>query len=249
MDSDSFPHTEDSSLLNPMVVSTGYDAILQLGKKLVDEFELDTSTDTLGRWMAHYIAELIHDAETAVSEERIEKRSRCAKAILEFWKHRREFPNGKRPFEDVEPILRALESLDPQCDTPRYFASLRTGASEVDQNPETKRWLELIDGIDYSAKVMIRFCLVQAAQNGLDKSKEWVSLTENLGEEDSIDLSVVRTISDENDLLNTPTLKEFSRKEIENRIKRLDGFIGFASTLLTELRQKLSKSDNPPASS
>src|SRR5680860_1410314 len=138
MDSHSFPHTEDSSLLNPMVVSTGYDAILQLGKKLVDEFDLDTSTDTLGRWMAHYIAELILDAETAASEERIKKKLRCAKAILEFWKHRRDFPDGKRPFEDVEQILRILESLDPKCDTPRYFSHLRTGANDVEQNPETK---------------------------------------------------------------------------------------------------------------
>src|SRR5680860_5396 len=150
MDSHSFPHTEDSSLLNPMVVSTGYDAILQLGKKLVDEFDLDTSTDTLGRWMAHYIAELILDAETAASEERIKKKLRCAKAILEFWKHRRDFPDGKRPFEDVEQILRILESLDPKCDTPRYFSHLRTGANDVEQNPETKRWLDTIDAVSYT---------------------------------------------------------------------------------------------------
>lgn len=98
-----------------MVTSVRSDPVLQLGKKIVDELGLDQSVDTLSRWMAHYIAELIHSAETADTEDRSEKLSRCASAILDLWEHRSELPNGKRPFEDVEPILRALQSLDLGC--------------------------------------------------------------------------------------------------------------------------------------
>ncbi len=46
--------------------------------------------------------------------------------------------NGKRPFEDVEPILRALESLDLNNNTPRYFRSVSTAEQDV----ETMRWLD-----------------------------------------------------------------------------------------------------------
>ena len=40
-----------------MVKRIRSDSVLALGKKLVDELGLDQSVDTLGRWMAHYIAE------------------------------------------------------------------------------------------------------------------------------------------------------------------------------------------------
>lgn len=43
--------------------------------------------------------------------------------------HRAAFPNGKRPFEDLEPVMRAIESLDPEDDTPRYFRSARAPKS------------------------------------------------------------------------------------------------------------------------
>ena len=50
--------------------------------------------------------------------------------------------NGKRPFEDVEPILRALESLDLNNNTPIYFRSVRTAAGTAEQDVETMRWLD-----------------------------------------------------------------------------------------------------------
>jgi hypothetical protein len=110
------------------------DAVLALGKKLVAELGLDQSVDTLSRWMAHYIAELMHAAETAEDAKRQELTSRCCVAILDLWRHRRELPDGKRPFEDIEPILRALQSLDPEDTTPRYFRSARPNQAETEQD-------------------------------------------------------------------------------------------------------------------
>ena len=108
--------------------------ILDLGRALVEELGLDPGVDTLSRWMAHYIAELIEAAETAKVEERPAKLAKFADAILKLWEHRHHLPNGKRPFEDLEPILRALESLDPNDDTARYFRSLRMASDESEKN-------------------------------------------------------------------------------------------------------------------
>lgn len=86
-----------------MADSAQFDDVLKLGKQLVAELGLDQSADTLGRWMTHYIAELIHSAEIANEKDRDEQRSKCASAILELWDHHAAIPNGKRPFQDYEP--------------------------------------------------------------------------------------------------------------------------------------------------
>src|SRR6266849_5134822 len=111
--SDMCSHTSESSSSEPMVNRIRSDSILKLGKKIVDELGLDQTVDTLGRWMAHYIAGKVRDVEATTGEDHAQKMSECSDAILKLWAHRSELPNGKRPFEGFEPIFRALQSLDP----------------------------------------------------------------------------------------------------------------------------------------
>src|SRR2546425_816694 len=124
--------------------SSRSDAVLKLGKKIVDEFGLDQSVDTLGRWMAHYIAELIHDVETADANDKPAKSAKCSAAILDLWRHRNNYRNGERPLEDFEPVLRTLESLDPTDHRPRYFREIFSQA-ETEPDTETRRWLKAAD--------------------------------------------------------------------------------------------------------
>lgn len=216
--------------------------MLDLGRALVKELGLDPGVDTLSRWMAHYIAELIEDAESAKAENRTARLAKCADAILRLWDHRHRLPDGKRPFEDLEPIMRALESLDPEDDTPRYFRTQRMAANEAEESNETVKWLRLADEFNYSAKNMIRYCLTQAAQTALDRSKDWVILAENVGLEDNIDLPVIRFVSAENDLLNADNLNAIEQNLLENRIKRLESFRKMATALASELRCQLKRS-------
>ena len=154
-------------------------------------------------------------------------------------------PNGKRPFEDLEPILRALESLDPTDDTPRYFRSPRMAVDETEQNAETRKWLEFADGLDYSAKILIRYCLTQAAQTALDRSKDWVVLVENTGLEEGIDLPVIRFITDESDLTKASEPDDIARKLLVDRINRLDRFKKMADEIASGLRQQLKQAHAP----
>lgn len=217
--------------------------VLDLGGALVEELGLDPGVDTLSRWMAHYIAELIDDAETAKVEDRPAKLAKCADAILGLWERRHQLPNGKRPFEDLEPILRALESLDPTDDTPRYFRTQRVAADNTEENHETRKWLELADGLDYSAKILIRYCLTQAAQTAVDRSKDWVALAEKVGLENGIDFSVIRFVTDESDLTTKArALDNIERKLLEDRINRLDAFKKMAASLTSYLRRQLKQS-------
>jgi hypothetical protein len=215
--------------------------VLELGRALVEELGLDPGVDTLSRWMAHYIAELIEEAENAKVEDRPAKLATCADAILALWERRHQLPNGKRPFEDMEPILRVLESLDPADDTPRYFRSPREAVDETEQNAETMKWLKLADGLDFSARILIRYCLTQAAQTALDRSKDWVKLAETSGLDEGVDFSVIRIITDESDLTKASDPDDRARKLIEDRINRLDGFKKMADALASDLRRQLKQ--------
>jgi hypothetical protein len=242
-------HTKKSSSSAPTAPSPMPKDVLDLGRALVEELGLDPGVDTLSRWMAHHIAELIEEAETAKVEERPAKLAKSADAILKLWAYRHQLPDGKRPFEDLEPILRALESLDPANDTPRYFGSQRLATDETEQNAEAKKWLDLADGLDYSAKILICYCLTQAAQTALDGSKDWVALAEAVCLEDDIDLTVIRFITDKSDLLKAGKSDDRARKRLEDRIKRLDVFKKMAGSISSKLRRQLKQSQAPKVDS
>jgi hypothetical protein len=218
---------------------------LELGQALIKELDLDRSVDTLSRWMAHHIAELIKAAETAKPEARPSEAGKCADAILRLWEHRSHFPDGKRPFDDLEPILRAIESLGPTNERPRYFPSARTAADETDQNAETRKWLELADGLDYSARILILHFITKAAQNALDKSKPWVALAEKAGFGDSIDLKIFHIIINERNLLKEIKPDDSVRSLLEDRIERLDNFIKLAESLVSDLHRQLKQAEMP----
>lgn len=236
-DSSSQMHDYSSSDLT--AASARCEATLQLGQKLTKELGLDQSVDTLGRWMAHYIAELIQNAENASAEERPAKMQVCSEAILNLWRHLHELPDGKRPFEELEPILRALESLDPDDHTPRYFRAARSAAEGEKEDSEAKPWLQLIDGFDYSAKLLIRYCFTRAAQTTLDKAAEWVALAESAGADDGIEFSILRVVVSENNLLVKSDLDEIEKEQLQDRVNRLEEFIEVANALAFELRQRM----------
>ena len=138
---------QDSSSSAGMDRSDRSDPTFELGKKLVEELGPYDSRDTLTRWMTHYIAELMKNAESANLEDRPARRSKCAEAILDLWKHRHELPNGSRPLREFEPLLCVLESLHPAA-SPRYRHSVQLddNNAEVDsaQNPWLSQLMRLI---------------------------------------------------------------------------------------------------------
>ena len=112
--------TADSTSSTPKEIGQRSDAIIKLGEKLVEELNSDR-VDTLGRWMAHYIAERIDEAENAPASDKKLLKAACAEEILRIWEHRQQLPGGFRPFNDFEPVLRTLESLDLNPRFPALF--------------------------------------------------------------------------------------------------------------------------------
>ncbi len=238
--------TQGSSSSRPTVLSLRSEPLLELGKRIVTELGIDESTDTLGRWMAHYIAELILAAESASVEEQPAKRAQCTTAILELWNHRHHLPAGKRPFEDFDAVLRALESLDPNASMPRYFPAMPDTHDNKNENAECKKWLSAADTFDRAARIIVRYCIARASESASDEAKSWLTLAEAAGLDRGPDVAIIQIITAECDMLKRrPDADELRRKEIQDRIKCLEAINEFAAAVAVELREQLYQADGP----
>lgn len=98
--------------------------VLELGRHLVRELGLHDGGDTIGRWMAHHLAELIDTAENATtSEERIRAEERATETILKIWEHRTSLPRKAYPLAPYKDILQILNRLRPDDNPFKYFGN------------------------------------------------------------------------------------------------------------------------------
>ena len=197
---------------------------------------MGSSTDTLGRWMAHFVAELMHAAENGPSDKREAARSSSFDAILKLWTHRAGLPDGKRPFEDLEPIMRALKSLDPENGTPRYYPTIRGTIDESDEGRETQSLVELVCEIDTAARVLIGEILSDAARSAIDRSKAWVELAEDAGADSGVVSVVIEAVSAEPSAEPSACKKKHDR--LQDRIDRLERFVDMVDLVAEDLRKR-----------
>ena len=209
-----------------------------MGRKLVEELDLESSVDTLGRWMAHYVAELMDHAENSPPEELAVSKKRCFDAILDLWSHRAELPDGRRPFEDLEPIMTAIESLDPESDTPRYFPSIRHAVDEPEEDPQTQSLLDVVRSIDSAARILIKETLADAALSAIERTREWVALAEQAGVDSGVADVVVRFLSGEADMDPSSDSNTHRRELLKERVERLEAFNELTKLVVEDLKKK-----------
>jgi hypothetical protein len=225
-----------------------YSDILALGKRIVIELGLPETSDTLGRWMAHHVADMMEDAQRSSGAERVSKEAACADVILKLWAHRRTWSNGPRPLEDFEPVFRALESLDPNPATPRYFARVRLAmgkepdiAAAGEETPKATNWLEVASRLDYTARALIRYCLARAIEHTAGRSEEWLNLARAAMSEDNSDLQATELVIRIAGLLDADSEHDDERRDLQELSERLNAFADVASELSAHLRVKLNE--------
>ncbi|TFB51056.1 hypothetical protein [Cryobacterium tagatosivorans] len=152
----------------------------KLGNLLVADLN---DTDTLGRWMGHFIASLMNEAEAATGERALELRSQCSTEILKLWKHRAGLPGDSRPMSSFEPILRALEKLDPERPT---WTRLRSFRNRDEFAGPTSQLLNAAIAIDESSVRAIRALLSESAIVASDHERTWISAAPNIEGDDSL---------------------------------------------------------------
>jgi hypothetical protein len=198
---------------------------ISLGKKLVLELGPEHETDTLTRWMVHYVSEQIIAAESATGAKKAATEERCFNTVLALWAHRNKLPNGFRPFEGFEPILRALASLDPDQPRPVYFSALRASRKGEEQEPDdVERLIEMVLSVDRAARVLIELCLKSAAEKASTEStKAFLSESppkERGGDIEAMTLLLERTERDHGSESDAATSAAIKR--LESRLAMLD---------------------------
>ena len=230
-----------------MEKSKQYNDIIALGNLLVEELQLDQSVDTLGRWMAHHIAEVIQAAEKSTGLKRIEAEDRCREAILSLWKHINDFPSGHRPLADIEPLLATIKA---SCinDNREYFYQSET-KSLLDNSTlseETKSWLELARGIDYSARILIGMCLKKAASDIAQDKLDWLDLAESLDADISL-TRVVRIVSEKDQQFEVEPQKNSRTKAVntlKNQRDRLKTMVDLSQMLIQDIEAEIKEPED-----
>ena len=143
--------------------------IIKLGKKIVNELKLDDSVNTLGRWMAHHVAELIYQAENTQSlEEKKQAQKECCETIIKLWNNREHVPNISQPLSNLKPIINLLNSLKEKDFSYPYWRYF-------DQIPKKTSWNEFVETIKSNSEYIFELCLLALVNEDLlSKEKEWI---------------------------------------------------------------------------
>ena len=155
-----------------------------MGKRIVEEFCLGDSVDTLGRWMSHRIAEVMERAESTVDAvEREAIRRQCSDLIIRLWERRAHWPYGQ-PLAGVAELLKSLVS-----DETSYPRQHRNREVDIDSRswigtlPLLRKLQDREEEICFNAaiaEVDLKAERDWLTQHGTELSEEERKITENL---------------------------------------------------------------------
>ena len=196
--------------------------VLGLGQHLVHELGFEGGVDTLGRWMAHHLAELINEAESGSTvAKRTRARKEATATILKIWDHRTSLPGKAYPLAPYKDVLRVIDRLQPDSNPFRYFGRHA-------ENKKEQLAADLFDGL---SRLIIALLLMKIAPSA--KSMEaHPSATEALSETEQHVLTALRQWGDlfkstanspgrgrknkKKDAGETPNLSEVALRLVDN---------------------------------
>jgi hypothetical protein len=216
-----------------------------LGKLFVQQLGLEPGTDTLSKWMAHYVAEQITAAERATGEDKSRAEERCFETVLKLWQHRWSLPNGRRPFETFEPILHALERLNPENSGPYYFPPPKEEETSGRQTDTVNHWVRIAFDVDRTARVLIEFALVQASLNAADKkARAWLKNAADMVEKKDIAVLIhfVPPEPDKNGAgAELEQIQQWREDALRSKLASLGAFLHVSKTLKSVMRNELEE--------
>jgi len=223
--------------------------IINLGRAIVNELNLDPGVDTLSKWMAHYVGEKIELVEKSSGKKKEQAQKECVEIILNLWEHRWSIPQGKSFLINFEPLLETIEKLDPNKKLPFFFPPRFQKEFQKESENEVphhaKDNYEMALKVDRLARSLISD-LLNRAVSGLDLNKERREVIRRGLDLDSPDIQALRYVlynkktkeSQESDMYDG---KQERYAEIQRRIKDLEELSSFKNSLLERYIKELSE--------
>jgi hypothetical protein len=186
-------------------------AAIELGKKILAEFENSDDRGIVTSWMSHHVADLMTRTEAAKgTPAENEVRQACVEAILSLWARRNSFPSGCRPFESAEQAAQTLVMLNPDFEQNFYFRPMAPQGKSADENELRARvWLRFAQAFDKEARELIRICMSQSLGPSAASMRDWIKASHGLEDEPFFDIQFVsglieRASEEELDQIVTP---------------------------------------------
>ena len=172
-----------------MDVSKPWSTTISLGQRILEELKLDHDMATLGRWLAHYLAEKMECAVSAPEGVTGESdRRECVDLILRLWEHRQTWPLSA-PLKNVADRLNEL--LGPR---PHFFQTTTKTSTP---------FLDLLHGLEDLHHNEIQICLA-AWVAGLNLSKDREFLFSHSEHLDDDELRITQRLVEIQDLMLGP---------------------------------------------
>lgn len=154
-------------------------AVLELGKLLAAELE---QTDTLGRWIAHYLAERMISLEQKTGSERGIAEAEVADLVLRLWSLRRQLPGGRLPLAEVDEVEAAIERLAPGRRPWAYFGAFAADTEPSPEETETSTTLKAALLVDRLAGDLVHGLIGRAAALAEEDGAAWIKQAEKIGD-------------------------------------------------------------------
>lgn len=154
-------------------------AVLELGKLLAAELE---QTDTLGRWIAHYLAERMTSLEQKTGSESGIAEAEVADLILRLWALRRQMPGRRLPLAEVDEVEAAIERLAPGRRPWAYFGAFAADTEPSPEETETSTTLKAALLVDRLAGDLVHGLIGRAAALAEEDGAAWTKQAEKIGD-------------------------------------------------------------------
>lgn len=152
---------------------------MELGKMLASELEV---TDTLGRWMAHYIAERMASLERKSGSERAIAEAEVADLILRLWSLRRQLPGSRLPLAEVDEVEAAIVRLAPGRRPWAYFGAFSADTEPSMEETEASTTLKAALLVDRLSGDLVHGLIGLAAEIAEEDDAVWVKQAEKIGD-------------------------------------------------------------------
>lgn len=149
--------------------------VIKLGERIVKELNLEPGVDTLGKWMAHYVAELIKKTEKSTSKsEKIENQKECFEVILKLWNNREHLPMASKPLSDMEPILELLDVLKKDDFSYPFWRQFK----DIPDSPTLKGFMNTVKS---NSESIFELCIYSIINyDVLRKKSDWLTDHRNM---------------------------------------------------------------------
>lgn len=207
-------------------------AVIELGKRLIAQLKL--GDDEVTQWMAHMLAERIHNAETAPPEDRLGAQNSCAELVFQLWAQRYSFPPRLRPLAKLETLLRTLDALDA-TNGPR-FRLMPEPPVDLKTEGDVAKLLGLAMKLDDAARILVHYFLASAAEEASEESKPWLQNAVDAEADVTLEVRIVGFLN--SGLDRSEDEAKFVRETLLDKIQKLEAFASLAAAHAAGLRAK-----------